>query len=97
VTSPFPSQTTEGRRYTELRRRYGITPQFYDELLLKQDYKCAICRKPSSECRKGLSIDHDHATGKVRGLLCQGCNIAVGVVEVGKVEAVEKYLAEHRK
>lgn len=66
-------------RSMERRRRlavYGLTPEHYDELVHAQDGVCAICQRAP---RKGvLSVDHDHRTGKVRGLLCGQCNMAIG-------------------
>jgi hypothetical protein len=53
--------------------QHGITMEKYDTLLLQQGGKCAICRKTVQ-----LSIDHDHNTGKVRGLLCKRCNSGLG-------------------
>jgi hypothetical protein len=56
-------------------RQYGITPDAYDTLLQSQNGVCAICGR--GETRKGrrrLAVDHCHATGKVRGLLCASCN-----------------------
>jgi len=60
-----------------LRRHYGITEQDYADLLAAQEGVCAICGK---ECATGkrLAVDHNHATGNVRGLLCQACNLALG-------------------
>ena len=62
-------------RYKDFRRkaRYGIPIGMYDELLKRQDYKCKICN-----LEKKLSIDHNHTTGEVRGLLCMDCNTALG-------------------
>lgn len=51
---------------------YGITPEAYQMLLDWQGGVCAICERPSKVRR--LAVDHDHATGKVRGLLCRHCN-----------------------
>jgi len=56
---------------------YGITPAQYAELLAKQGGGCAICGDPPTSTRD-LSIDHDHTTGKVRGLLCNCCNPGLG-------------------
>lgn len=50
----------------------------YNELFEKQKGCCAICGKHQSELEKTLHVDHDHKTGKVRGLLCQRCNQALG-------------------
>lgn len=53
-------------------RKYGITNEDYEELLLWQGGRCGIClNKPRT---KRLAVDHDHKTGAIRGLLCQRCN-----------------------
>lgn len=64
-------------------RRYGITLEQYDEMMLKQNGVCAICQqhetmKNSKGIVCNLSVDHDHITGRVRGLLCRNCNIGLG-------------------
>ena len=58
-------------------RVYGLTREDYAVLLEEQGGVCAICREP---CATGqtLSVDHDHATGRVRGLLCRTCNLGIG-------------------
>lgn len=59
----------------DIHRLYGLTKEEYDILLISQSGRCAICGEA-----KPLVIDHDHETGKVRGLLCRNCNIAVGLI-----------------
>lgn len=59
-------------------RIYGISPEEYENILLKQNGKCAICKSDKSEFHNGLHIDHNHNTGKIRGLLCLKCNSAIG-------------------
>jgi hypothetical protein len=59
-------------------RRFGITVERYDELLDEQSHVCAICEKPEALGYKQLAVDHDHATGAIRGLLCHHCNVAIG-------------------
>jgi len=61
------------RRTYALIREYGITDEDYDNLLEFQEGVCAICGKSCATGRK-LSVDHDHSTGKIRGLLCNYCN-----------------------
>jgi len=56
---------------------YGITIEQYDELLRAQGGVCAACAAPPTEKRL-LDVDHDHRTGRVRGLLCRRCNRALG-------------------
>lgn len=56
---------------------YGIPVDAYDALYVAQDGRCAICRRATGKTRR-LAVDHDHATGKVRGLLCRVCNSMLG-------------------
>ena len=74
-----------GKRSYYLRSTFGITIEEYDLMLEAQGGLCAICREPevvadpkNSETMKRLAVDHDHNTGKVRGLLCQRCNMGLG-------------------
>lgn len=62
-------------RDQNLRLWYGLTLTEKETLEKEQSYLCAICRKTST---KTLSVDHNHTTGKVRGLLCHNCNRGVG-------------------
>ncbi|OFW52614.1 MAG: hypothetical protein A2146_03735 [Actinobacteria bacterium RBG_16_67_10] len=57
---------------------YGIKPAEFDALLDSQGGRCAICRTETAGGKGGWHVDHDHATGRIRGLLCHGCNIALG-------------------
>jgi hypothetical protein len=59
--------------------RIGITPSLYDSIERLQGGVCAICGSVSKSGRK-LAVDHNHATGKVRGLLCLKCNVALGLM-----------------
>lgn len=52
---------------------YGLTPEDYKRIYEYQGGTCAICQRAKG-IRKKLSVDHDHSTGEVRGLLCQKCN-----------------------
>ena len=66
-----------------LFKKYGITLEQYYEILDDQLGKCAICHATCSGMRKGVPrlyfcVDHDHKTGKIRGLLCLGCNKILG-------------------
>jgi hypothetical protein len=64
-------------REGHLKRKYGITVADYERMLEAQNGVCAICGEPRPEERT-LHIDHDHATGAIRGLLCFRCNNALG-------------------
>jgi Recombination endonuclease VII len=64
---------------TSLKYRYGITLEDYNNMLLKQEYSCAICHRPAAAKRgKSLFVDHCHKTKHVRGLLCLDCNTTLG-------------------
>ncbi|HEX4851715.1 MAG TPA: endonuclease VII domain-containing protein, partial [Puia sp.] len=63
-------------RENQLRTLYGVTPEKYNELFEFQRGRCAICGKHQSELKRKLFVDHNHETGKVRGLLCFKCNTA---------------------
>lgn len=76
-----------GQRYKDERRlrskrKYGISEKEYLALFDAQGGVCAICGKPETKINRGtlsiLSVDHNHETGKVRGLLCSACNAGLG-------------------
>ena len=90
-----------GRR-TKLRRQYGMSLQDYDSLLQSQEGVCGICKR-NVRPRRGdivyhMAVDHDHRTGKVRGILCYWCNTRIGLVreDVGWMASATKYLERHR-
>jgi hypothetical protein len=62
------------------RTSYGLTLEELDAMWQAQSGRCAICGVPERTTRR-LAIDHDHTTGAVRGLLCQRCNMALGMFE----------------
>jgi hypothetical protein len=71
------------RREYWLQSHYGIGNADYENMLKEQNGKCKICKSVDPK-RKGqiyFSVDHDHKTGKVRGLLCVTCNTLVGLLE----------------
>ena len=70
------------RRNAKLMALYGITLSQFEEMSNLQNDICAICPKHKSENKNGkLFVDHSHATGKVRGLLCDDCNRAIGLLK----------------
>ena len=76
----YQSLKTETRE-RHLVRKYGVNLMDYAAMLSAQGGKCAICRASEEDQFKGVfHVDHCHATGKVRGLLCRGCNHMLGVV-----------------
>lgn len=74
-------------RKTKLKS-YGLTVQKYDKLFKDQNGLCAICGNPETQMSNKkygnvdkLRVDHDHKTGKIRGLLCAKCNFAIGLFQ----------------
>lgn len=69
-------------REDNLKRNYGISLADYSSMLQSQGDVCAICERPEEGYLRGrlrtLAVDHDHVTGRVRGLLCTHCNRALG-------------------
>lgn len=74
----YRAANKEKARASDLRRGYGLTLEDYDEMLGAQGNACAICGMTPEENGKRLSVDHDHETGAVRGLLCNRCNTGLG-------------------
>lgn len=78
-----------------LKAKYKMSKETYDAMLIKQSGMCAAngCQPTS----RGLFVDHDHVTGKIRGLLCQHCNTALGHAKdnVDILIGLARYLASH--
>ena len=78
------------QRKNRLKTIYKGTPEQYDNILKAQNNKCAICGKKFSKNNPPF-IDHDHKTGKIRGLLCNICNLHLGIHEKYK-DKFKQYL-----
>jgi hypothetical protein len=61
-----------------LKKNYGITLKHKKDMVKAQAGKCAICKKPVSSYGRKSAVDHDHANGNVRGILCANCNKLLG-------------------
>lgn len=68
----------ERRKHNLLKSMYNLSIEDYNQMFEEQEGCCKVCGKYQSEVKKGLCVDHDHITSKVRGLLCQYCNSALG-------------------
>ncbi len=81
----YNKENIEKRRLVQkkssIKSRYGIIYEDYLSMHHEQEYKCKICERHASEFKKGLMVDHNHKTGKVRALLCPNCNAQLHVLE----------------
>lgn len=87
-----------------LKKKYGLSLEQYNQMLTAQGNRCAVCRQPETVKSsygkpQRLSVDHDHATGKVRGLLCLRCNKLAGIVEnnYNVIPLAKEYIRRHNE
>lgn len=81
-----------------LKRHYNMTLGQYEEMLVKQDNRCAICGTHKDNLKRILQVDHDHITGEVRELLCNSCNGGLGLFRDNPtlLRLAEQYINKHR-
>lgn len=84
------------RTSRKFEREYGITFQDFDVMFAAQDGRCVICSEEFGERKP--HVDHCHATGMARGLLCYKCNVGLGSFEDNpeRLRAAAKYIEAHR-
>jgi hypothetical protein len=86
----------DNRKHHALRSTYGITLEEYRAIKSAQGDRCAICQQ-ALESNTQPHLDHDHRTGKVRGILCPRCNTNISILEDDEWrEQAEQYLDKHR-
>ena len=98
----YRDNNKDKRKNVMLKIRFNLTFEEYNSMLEQQGGVCKLCgkeetaRKNNSEEKRMLAVDHDHDTGKVRGLLCAKCNVQLGHYEKTKLRAAEfeRYLEE---
>lgn len=92
-----PGSQAETFRRWKISKRYGISVEQYDQMIADQGGVCAICKKPPTEYKYRLCVDHCHVTGRVRGVLCVACNTAIGLLgdNIGGVLSALQYLTAH--
>jgi len=88
-------KTARRKRYIV---RYNFTLEQRDDLLAKQDNKCALCRT-AEPGKRGWMVDHDHETGKVRGILCSPCNTGLGLFgdDPALMREAADYVEKHKQ
>lgn len=90
-----PEKANRYKIKSKLKLRYKISIEEYDAMVVAQNNLCAICNQ--SQTRRNLSVDHCHQTNRVRGLLCDKCNLALGMIndDLTIVEGIKRYLLSH--
>jgi hypothetical protein len=83
---PHPNQGQWNQR--RVASKYGLTLDGWHELLIEQRGRCGICSRPM----KKPHVDHDHATDRVRGLLCAACNWALHLIDNGLLPKALKWI-----
>lgn len=99
----WAKKNKERFKTNQLKYRYGISSEEYEEKLKNQQNKCAICfEEETTSCKdslRKLAVDHNHITGKVRDLLCGRCNTALGLLKENKevLKAMLNYMEKHNE
>ena len=70
-----PKEYQDRYRYAKL----GMTLENYNKMLTAQNDRCKICNRHKSDQKRSLHVDHCHDSGKIRGILCGNCNVALGL------------------
>lgn len=94
-------QTAKGKQASkkgQLKLRYNLSLEEYNQKLKEQKHSCAICRKDEVELPKKLAVDHNHVTGQIRGLLCTSCNLGLGYFkdDINLFLSAIEYLNKHK-
>ena len=98
-----PERAHLSQRQRNLKHRFGVDLEWYEEQFKKQNYSCAICESKTNKTAGdrqfwNFSVDHCHDSGKIRGILCNNCNRALGLFQ-DNFELLKKaadYLEETR-
>lgn len=103
-TENNPERAYESMRGRNLKARFGISLEDYKKMLSSQNGECAICGTKENNtggARKdwNFAVDHDHDTGKIRGLLCNNCNRGLGLLKdsANLLRKAALYVEQHRE
>ena len=87
----------ENRKIYQLKRRFRISIEEYNQMFNKQNGRCAICGIHQLKLKRTLCVDHNHKTKEIRELLCVNCNIGIGHLKENPFILLKtiKYLKKH--
>lgn len=88
----------ERTQQTKRLKRYGVTPCQFRDRLAEQGGRCAVCGHGKPNCVRAWHTDHDHLTGKFRGVLCHHCNVLLGYAKenIAILSSAISYLEAHK-
>ena len=92
----FDPAHPEKKRWERIRRKYGLSKLEWVIIFARQGHKCDSCGTTDPGHKNGWMTDHCHQTGRVRGILCNFCNVGVAVEETIGLETIRAYLEKHR-
>jgi hypothetical protein len=87
----------EENKENQLKIKFGINLEEYNNILEKQNHCCDVCGLHKSNFTRQLAVDHCHTTGKIRGLLCSHCNLGLGKFKdnINYLQSAINYLQKH--
>lgn len=100
-TKLWRAENPDVARSSDLKKKYGITLEDKRKIFAKQGSRCAACGSLDSKAKypgeHGWPLDHNHVTGKIRGILCQPCNTTLGYSEesIERLQSLINYLRRH--
>ena len=83
----FRKRNPDACKRSDLKKKYGISLEQFNEMKNSQQHVCAICKQPETAIDhrtkkfRDLAVDHCHTSGEIRGLLCTRCNTAIGLLQ----------------
>lgn len=94
----YREKSRKAVRKHRLKTKYNMSVEQYEALVTSQGNKCAVCKTSDMGHAKEWSVDHCHKSGKVRGLLCQPCNTALGLAreDPAILRALANYIEVHK-
>jgi hypothetical protein len=92
-----PENHVAAMHRAKLKNKFGLSFEKFQAMIDAQNNLCAICKKPEQQ-RRRLSVDHDHETDAIRGLLCMNCNAGLGNLRdsIELLEAAAEYLRSYK-